>query len=156
MGGTRSFAAWQWSLAAFRARLSSWDCQRCRPVLFLNSPTRPSTFPPSMSMQDWRLWWERGLLLPGNGGYFRSPLFRLPTSSTCLNMKLFYHSVQFQIPAAQEITGATSSARFHLSIISFQIKRYPSPDLKQMFQILVPCTFSCSLQNPLPLPLFSQ
>ena len=35
-------------------------------------------------------------------------------------------------------------------------RRYPSPDLKQMFQILVPCTFSCFLQNPFPLPLFSQ
>ena len=32
-----------------------------------------------------------------------------------------YHSVQIQIPAAQEITGATSSAQFHLSIILLQI-----------------------------------
>ena len=59
-------------------------------------------------------------------------------------MNLFYriyHSVQIQIPAAQEITGATSSAQFHLSIISFQNKRYPSPDFKQMFQILVPCMY---------------
>ena len=47
-----------------------------------------STSSPSRSMQDWRLWGERGLLLPDNG---RSPLSEFARTLEIANIAdLFY------------------------------------------------------------------
>ena len=84
-------------------------------------------------------------MLPGNGGCFQCSLSALETANIDASILQFmcqfdskqylfynlyisfnepflsiYHSVQIQTPAAREITDATSSAQFHLTISPLQ------------------------------------
>ena len=71
-----------------------------------------------------------------------------------INMKLsitlfnFRSQLLKRLPALHRLLGFI----FQLPHSRKKISPPKSPDLKQMFQILVPCTFSCFPQNPPSLP----
>ena len=92
MGGTRSFAAWQWSLAAFRARLSSSDCQRCNVRLVLRPDQAHLFHPVPCKIGDYgenEVFCCLAIMVAAFNN--RSPLLRLPTltspySNLCVNL----------------------------------------------------------------------